>query len=223
MQTFNIIDWAIIAIVGFSILVGIIRGATREVLGIMGWLGATLTVVYGLPLLRSLGRHYINNTLLADSLVAGLLFIMSLSLFIFISRSLSQRIKSSALGGLDRSFGLIFGAFRGLLIIFLAFLSLSFFFKAENIPESIKIARLTPWMTQGANQLRNIIPNEYFPHELQSPSDFVPPNILNHTLPSIEETVKQLSTLKPSSQQKKSESPSSSAVNTSEKQDAKTP
>src|SRR3990167_294789 len=104
-MTFNMVDFAIIFLLGISILIGILRGATREVLGIAGWVGALATVFYGLPLFRPLGRYYIHNPMIADAAIAGVLFILSLAVFILISRLISTKVKGSLLGGLDRSLG----------------------------------------------------------------------------------------------------------------------
>jgi len=207
-STFNLVDLvdlAILILLGISILVGILRGATREVLGIAGWIGAFAVVFYGLPLFRPFGRHYIHNPMIADAVVAGVLFILSLAVFILISRMISAGVKGSILGGLDRSLGLVFGFVRGVFVICLAYLAMSFFYPPNTIPTSIKYARFTPWIAQGAHELKRLIPNDYLPRDLAQPDTINPLNaqdLLKNSLPSLEETVKNLSTLKPTSPKK---------------------
>jgi membrane protein required for colicin V production len=202
--TFTTLDFAVIIIVGLSILVGILRGATREVLGIVGWIGAFATVFYGLPLFRPLARHYIHSPMIADALVAVILFILSLAVFILISRLISSRVKGSLLGGMDRSLGLVFGFIRGLLVVCLIYLAIGFFYPPGQVPDAIKQARLTPWLSSGAQELKRLIPKDYLPkeppHSTIHPLD--PKDLLEHALPSLEETVKNLSTLKPTSPKK---------------------
>jgi membrane protein required for colicin V production len=200
----NLVDLSIILIIGLSSLIGIMRGATRETLGIAGWVGAFATVFYGLPLVRPLGRQYIHNPMIADVVVAGLLFILSLAIFILISRTISSGVKGSALNGLDRSLGLVFGFVRGALVVCLAYLAAGFFYPAGHLPPAIQQAHLTPWIAQGAQELTHIIPKDYLPHNIApkkiSPLD--PKDLLENALPTLEETVKHLSTLKPSSPKK---------------------
>ena len=43
-EPFNIVDLAILVILGTSILIGVFRGATREVLGIAAWIGTFIVV-----------------------------------------------------------------------------------------------------------------------------------------------------------------------------------
>ncbi len=204
-STFNSIDLAVIIIIGISIFIGILRGATREVLGIAGWIGAFAVVFYGLPLFRPLGRHYIHNPMLADAIVAGVLFILSLGVFILVSRLISSGVKGGIFGGLDRSLGLIFGLVRGVLIVCLAYLAMSFFYPPKDIPQSIKTARFMPWIAQGASELKRLIPKDYLPHDLKQGITINPldaKDLLENTLPSLEETVKNLSTLKPTTPEK---------------------
>lgn len=204
-STFNFVDLSIILLLGLSILVGILRGATREILGIAGWVGALATVFYGLPLFRPLGRHYIHNPMIADAVVAGILFVLSLAVFILISRTLSVRVKGSLLGGLDRSLGLVFGFLRGVLVICLIYLVLGFFYPPGQMPDSIKQARFTPWFMEGAKKLTRFIPKDYIPHKDRSLSTIHPldaQDLIEHSLPSLEETVKNLSTLRPTSPKK---------------------
>jgi len=204
-STFNVIDLSIIVLLGLSILIGILRGATREILGIAGWVGALATVFYGLPLFRPLGRHYIQNPMIADAVVAVILFVLSLAVFILISRTISVKVKGSLLGGLDRSLGLVFGFLRGLLVVCLIYLVLGFFYPPGEMPHVIKQARFTPWFKEGAKELTRFIPKDYLPQKDRSLSTIHPldaQDLLEHSLPSLEETVKNLSTLRPTTPKK---------------------
>lgn len=218
-MTFNIVDFIIIALLGISILIGILRGATREVLGIAGWVGALATVFYGLPLFRPLGRHYIHNPMIADAVVAGVLFIISLAIFILISRTISTKVKGSLLGGLDRSLGLVFGFLRGVLVLCIVYLAMGFFYPPGQMPDVVQHARFTPWFIQGAQELKRFIPKDYLPQKDLSLSTINPldaKDLLEHSIPSLEETVKNLSTLRPTSPKK----PEPSAENDKEKDDS---
>jgi len=219
----NIVDLSVLFIIGLSILIGVIRGATREVLGIAGWIGAFATVFYGLPIFRPLGRQYISNPMIADSVVAGLLFVLSLAIFILISRTISSGVKGSLLNGIDRSLGLVFGFVRGVFVVCLIYLTLDFFYPSHQLPLAIKDARFTPWIAQTTQKLKHLIPKDYLPQETHSaymtPMDSK--EFIEQTFPTIEETVKQLSTLKPTSP-KKFPSPEESVRSLIDKNDAPT-
>lgn len=203
-SAFNSVDLAVLVIIGLSILIGVWRGATREILGIAGWIGAFAVVFYGLPLFRPLGRHYIQSHMIADAVVAGILFICSLAVFILISRLIASSVKGSIFGSLDRSLGLVFGFVRGVIFICIAYLLLSLYYLPAQIPETILAARFTPWVLQGAEEIKRIVPRDYLPQDLTQPT--INPldarDLIQNSLPSLEDTVKNLSTLKPVSPKK---------------------
>lgn len=207
-SAFNSVDLAILIIIGLSILIGVLRGATREVLGIAGWIGAFAIVFYGLPLFRPLGRQYIQSPMIADAVVAGILFICSLAVFILISRLISSSVKGSIFGSLDRSLGLVFGFVRGVVFICVGFLLLSLYYSPAQIPEIIRSARFTPWIMQGADEIKRIVPHDYLPQDLTQPTinPLDAKDLIENSLPSLEETVKNLSTLRPVSPKKPTES-----------------
>lgn len=200
----HLVDGAVLLALAISILVGIFRGATREILGIAGWAGAFATVFYGLPLCRPLGRQYIHNAMVADGVTAGCLFVLSLAVFIIISRMLSSRIKGGVLGGLDRSLGLVFGIVRGGLMVCLSYLTLSFFYPPHSLPLAVKTARLTPWIALGTEKLILFIPKDYLPDNCtpHKHAFFTLSTDFENHPSTVEETIKHLSTLKPISSQK---------------------
>ena len=207
-STFNIVDIGILLIIGLSLLIGFLRGATREVLGIASWVGSFAIVFYGLPLFRPLGREYIASPMVADAVVALVLFIISLTFFILIGRTISTGVKGSILGGIDRTLGLVFGFVRGLIVICLVYLILGFFYVPEEMPLAVQQARFTPWASEGAHEIKRLIPDDYLPSYDQPAIDPLDPkDLITNSLPSLEDTVKNLATLKPKSLQKSPEQP----------------
>ena len=199
VHQFNAVDGIVLVLIGLSTLIGFVRGVTREVTGIGGWIGAILAVVYGLPALRPLGREYIKNPMIADAAVAIGIFVITLSILIILSRLISNRIKISMLGGLDKSLGLLFGMFRGGVVVCLIFMMLTFVYGAGSLPESLKTAKSTPWIREGAYFIQTLIPNELM--ETPQISHGIPPldakDLIENHLGDIDTIVENLSTLKP--------------------------
>lgn len=199
----NMVDLGILVIMTLSIFIGVFRGFTREMLGIAGWVGAFITVFYGLPLFRPLGRTYIHNPMAADAVVGGILFVLSLAVFIIISRGISSGVKGSLFSGLDRSLGLVFGFVRGLFLICLFYLVVGFMSPGLSLSESFKDSHFLPWVEQGADILTYLVPAEYLPAE-DSIEELVERERgrFPESSEGVDETVKNLSTLKPTSSPK---------------------
>lgn len=196
----NMVDIGILLIMALSLLIGVFRGFTRELLGIAGWIGAFATVFYGLPLFRPLGRTYIHNPMAADVVVGGILFILSLAVFILISRGISSGIKGSLFSGLDRALGLVFGFVRGVFLICLFYLVISFMSPGLSLSQAFRDSHFLPWVEQGADILIYLVPADYLPgrNNIEDLMERERESFSEHS-EGLDETVKNLSTFKPTS------------------------
>ena len=153
-----VVDIVVIAVVALSALFAFVRGFLREILSIGAWVAAGVATWFGLPLLRPFGRQYIEIELIADVATGVVIFVVVLVVASIISHFLTRGVRESALGPLDRSLGLLFGVFRGALIVCLALLVVDNFYAPDNRPDWLKDARTLPVVQAGANILRGLVP-----------------------------------------------------------------
>lgn len=194
IYNFNGVDIAFLVFCLLSAGVGVVRGLTREILSVGGWIGAVIGMVYFFPFVRPWIRSVIPSAMVADLVAGGCIFIFLLTLFLVLSQTLSSRVKHSVLGGLDRSLGLLFGLLRGGVLICLGYTVLTFFLPPAKQPDFFRTAKSIPWIQQGEKILKSLIPHEL----LVTPSIFS--DSLEKTPPlqeDIEKTVEALSTLRP--------------------------
>ena len=109
-------DYAVIAVLGFSLLVGILRGVLREMILLAGWIAAFVlaTTFAGrlIPLMPvSLGP------MLAPPLAYLVIFIGVLLIAGFLALLLTLLARSAGMGALNRLMGAGFGVVRGLLVV----------------------------------------------------------------------------------------------------------
>ena len=113
----NWADWAIVAIIGFSVLISLVRGFFREALSLFVWVcafvapsmfyvkgGAWFDAVIPTPSLRYITAWVF---IFAGVLIAGAI----------VNFLIGQLVKSTGLGGTDRLLGMVFGALRGSIIV----------------------------------------------------------------------------------------------------------
>ncbi len=110
-------DYAVLLIIGISIVVSMMRGAVREVLAIAGWLAAIYVAkTYATELIPLLPADIPTEALkiLAAHVIVffGVLVVASL-----LTIALSSLIKKIGLNWLNRGIGGVFGFARGLLIV----------------------------------------------------------------------------------------------------------
>ncbi len=155
----SVVDIVLILVILTSAILAFMRGFVHEVLTIAAWIGAIVFTIFafepGLPYVQD----YIANTMVANVVTGLTLFVVSLIVFTMVSHAISRNVKTSGLGAVDRSLGLLFGAARGIFLICAAYLVMMWAIpKPEDRPLWVQNARSTPMVEKGAVYLASLIP-----------------------------------------------------------------
>lgn len=110
-------DYAVLAILGISLLVSMMRGFVREILSLVSWVAAFFVAKIYTMQLAPLLPESIPNEALKFMAAFLILFIATLLVCSLLSIALSHIFKKAGLTWLDRSLGAVFGIVRGLVII----------------------------------------------------------------------------------------------------------
>lgn len=154
----NTVDFAILGIMGLSCLMGIIRGLTKEVLSLFTWAGSALAAYTLYPSASGLMRSHIANPMIADGVTGATLFITFLIIFGIITVAISNAVKDSMMGGLDRSLGLAFGIFRGICVVCALEIIFSLFIARDKQSSTIQQARFITMVRNGADEIVTMLP-----------------------------------------------------------------
>ncbi|MFN7709476.1 MAG: CvpA family protein [Holosporales bacterium] len=200
---FNVFDGIVLFIVGASLLAGLLRGFTREVLGLFGWIGAIFATFYGFAAMRPLARSLIDHTLLADATLGVVLFLFFHLLLSAVGRSVSDWVRHSLLSGLDRSLGLLFGTLRGVVVASLLFMAAKMNWSNKEQPQWLAEAQSKKALKISSEMLIALVPASIVPpaltQRLREASDDV------SRLMDAEQLVRSLATPKAQSQEKSSQ------------------
>ncbi len=113
----TVFDYAVLGIIGVSVLLSLLRGFVREFLGLASWVIAALAAkTYAVSVAMMLPASIPNQGL---RMVAGfaIVFLGILLVASLLAIAISELFKQVGLGWLDRSLGTLFGVARGLLIV----------------------------------------------------------------------------------------------------------
>jgi len=156
----TLFDGIILGVALLSALMGLVRGLTREVLGLASWIGGLSLTFMGMPFAQIIARRYIQNGMMADVSAAVGLFLLFIILFSVISHVLSGLIKHSVLGGIDRSLGLLFGVGRGIVVLCIFQLLVSYFIPRQKQPADFQNNRFAPMIYKGSDLILNLLPQQ---------------------------------------------------------------
>lgn len=157
----NAVDLAVVGILLVSGVLAFWRGFVHEVLSVTAWVGAAFAALYGLPLLRPFTRQYIEVDWIADAATGGAIFLVTLLVLSLITHAVARRVRGSALNGVDRSLGFVFGLARGAFLVCLAYMFGVWLMDDDKPPEWLETARTQPLMDRGAHLIQYLLPDEY--------------------------------------------------------------
>jgi membrane protein required for colicin V production len=140
----TIVDYVVLGILLISGLIAAYRGFLKETLSVSSWLVAALAAVFFWPVTKPFARSLIELTVLADILALVAVFFLILIPASFVSFRLSEIVRESSAGPLDRSLGFVFGLARGLLVVGLGYVVFTSLAAEENHPEWVREARMLP-------------------------------------------------------------------------------
>jgi membrane protein required for colicin V production len=113
----TVFDYVVLGILGFSILVGLMRGAIHELFSVLGWVLA----FYLANRFNSQVIAYMPEQIPGEAIKAMAAFLIVFLLVLFVctllALLLTTLIKAVGLGGLNRILGGAAGALKGLLIV----------------------------------------------------------------------------------------------------------
>jgi membrane protein required for colicin V production len=153
----TVLDCVIVLIIIVSAGYAAWRGFLWETLAIFAWVAAGFACLYFGPYVIPLIRGVVNQAWLASLLAYAAVFLAVFVPLAFLSHRLSESVKRSPIGLLDRVAGVAFGVVRGLVLVGLAYLAFTYFVPARRHPHWVTEARLLPVVQSSADLLLSVI------------------------------------------------------------------
>ena len=142
MEGFNYVDAIVAGVVVLSAILAYARGFLREVIAIAGWVVAGIAAFVFAPMVEPLISEVpVIGPWLAGSceprvIVAfAAVFALGLVILSLFTPLLPSAVQRSALGGLDRALGFLFGVVRGIVLVAVALVVLDLVVPGEALPD----------------------------------------------------------------------------------------
>ena len=168
----NWVDLVVLAVLAVSGLLAFMRGLVREVLGVGAWVIAGLAASsYGaFPYVEPWVRQQFSDPTTAGIVAFGGVFLVVLVVCWLLASSVAGAIQRSALGGLDRTLGLVFGLARGAVLVVALYILVGIAIPIEQWPPPVMEARALPTVHRGAVWLAEHVPAQYRPSVAAPPA-----------------------------------------------------
>ena len=128
----SVFDIVVVLITIYSIAQCTAKGFIISLLSFSKWLIALVITIVLVPKLNPWIEGYIESKFIADISLGVFIFIVSLFVIINISKAVSSAVTWSGLGAVDKTFGLIFGIFKGYIICVCIFTLSNWFYPYQQ-------------------------------------------------------------------------------------------
>jgi membrane protein required for colicin V production len=152
---FDFIAGAIFLISG---LVGLVRGATREVVTVVAFIAAAVTAIFALRLSGPLARHFVHTAWLANIAAFIVVFVIVYIIVRLVGGRLIRGVRQTRLSSLDRILGFAIGLARGAVAVGLLVILIRAATPPERAPHWFTHAKVYPLASAAGSALRAFAP-----------------------------------------------------------------
>ena len=141
MENFTAVDGGAALIIILSAILAYSRGFVRELMAIVGWIGAAIVAFLFAPSVTPIVKEMpVVGSFLSDScelsVIAAFAGVFAIGLIVaaLFTPLFASVVQRSALGGVDQALGFLFGVARGILLIAIAFIVYDRALSSQSIP-----------------------------------------------------------------------------------------
>ena len=127
-------DLIVFLIIVYSMAQCAAKGFMRSLLSFLKWILALIITIILVPKLNPWVQDYIESKFITDIGLGIFIYIVSLFIIINIGKAISNVVTWSGFGSVDKTFGLIFGIFKGYVICVCILSLLNWFYPHQKWP-----------------------------------------------------------------------------------------
>lgn len=154
----NALDYSILAVMGISALVGLLRGFVRETVSLLVWIVAFwVAMSFSVDVAKHLSG-FMHNPSLRVAVSFTVLFVLVLMVGVIINYLLANVLKKAGVGTSDRILGVMFGLARGVMVVALVMIlvELTPLVESASWRESMIVGLLQPMLAH----VQKLLPTE---------------------------------------------------------------
>ena len=159
----NFFDIIFIVILVYFIIQCFVKGFTLSLISFMKWVISTIITIILVPKVQPVVGEYIKSDFVNNIGIGIVIFVFILFLTILIGKVLGKALTWTGVGSIDKTFGLLFGVFKGYVVSVCIFSILNWFYPYQNWGISAEDAFSFNLVNKGSKMLIEEFPsNEDF-------------------------------------------------------------
>ena len=132
INSIHLFDVIVSIIMIYSIIQCYSKGFSLSLISFMKWIFSTVITIILVPKLQPWVSDYIESEFINNVGIGIIIFICTLFLTIVIGKALSRAVTWTGVGSIDKTFGLLFGFFKGYVISICLFSIFNWFYPYQN-------------------------------------------------------------------------------------------
>ena len=132
IDNINLFDISVAVIFIYCIVQCFLKGFSLSLISFMKWVISTLITIILVPKLQPTVSEYIESDFINNVGLGLAIFIFTLFLTIVIGKALGKAVTWTGVGSIDKTFGMLFGFFKGYVVTVCIFSILNWFYPFQN-------------------------------------------------------------------------------------------
>jgi membrane protein required for colicin V production len=143
----------------YCIIQCFLKGFSLSLISFMKWILSTVITIILVPKFQPIVSDYIDSEFINNVGLGITIFVFTLFITILIGKSLSRAVTWTGVGSIDKSFGFLFGFFKGYIVSVCLFSIFNWFYPYQNWGISAENAILFDLINKGSEILVEEFPS----------------------------------------------------------------
>ena len=132
LSNINIFDIIFLILMIYFVIQCFVKGFSLSFISFMKWVFALVVTIILVPKLQPWVNNYIESEFINNFGIGIVVFILTIFLTILAGKSMSRAVTWTGVGSIDKTFGLLFGFFKGYIVSICLFSILNWFYPYQN-------------------------------------------------------------------------------------------
>tara|TARA_A100001011_G_scaffold279111_1_gene288967 strand:- start:127 stop:672 length:546 start_codon:yes stop_codon:yes gene_type:complete len=159
IDNINLFDIFVAVIFLYCVIQCFLKGFSLSLISFMKWVLSTIITIILVPKLQPIVSEYIESEFINNIGLGVSIFVFTLFLTILIGKALGKAVTWTGVGSIDKTFGMLFGFFKGYVVTVCIFTILNWFYPFQNWGISAEKAFTFNFVNKGSEILIEEFPS----------------------------------------------------------------